>query len=80
MASTILYYTLLLLGHVQIGKILSAHQELVIEELYLQGIVANKKELIARMKIMLINNKHSDPKNDEKKKYFNPKFLAAADW
>jgi len=64
----------------QIGKITNAHRELLIEELYLRGIVVDKKELITRMKVMLINNKHPNSKNDEEKKYFNPKFLTAADW
>ena len=62
-----IYYAPLLLGHTQIRKITNAHQELVIKELYLREIIVNKKELIIRMK-------------DEKKKYFNPKFLVAADW
>ena len=75
----------LLLRQAHIGKVENSHLELVIEELNLQGIVAQRMKLITKMKVMVVAHEHpnpiknEDPKEKEANKYFQPKLLAAAD-
>ena len=46
----------------------------------LRGLIVNPKELITRLKKMLIENKHPGETDANKKKYFYPPFLTATDW
>ena len=55
-------------------------RELAIEELYLCGVNADKKEKIIRMKMMLVKDEYPNPKNDVEKKFFFPMLLTADDW
>ena len=73
-------YTPLLLGQVQIGTITNAQRELMIEELYLRGIVVGRKELITKMKSMLVQHEYPNLKCKAMKKYFFPKLLTASNW
>ena len=73
-------YTPLLLSQVQIGIIYSTQRELLMEELMLRGLILNPKELITRLKKMLIKNEHPGETDANKKKYFYFRFLTATDW
>ena len=46
----------------------------------LRGLIVNPKELITRLKKMLIENKHPGETDANKKKYFYLCFLTATDW
>ena len=75
-----IYCAPLLAGQVQVGKVTNDQRVLLIEELHVRGIVVSAKKLIAKMKSVLIDYEHPNPKNEEVKKNFNPKLFAAADW
>ena len=70
---------LCLLGKVQIGRIANAQRELVIDALHLCCIVVERKELITKMKQMLVANEYPCTKNENAKKTFDPKLLTATD-
>ena len=72
--------TPLLLSQVQIGTIHSTQRELLMEELMLRGLITNQKELITRLKKMLIDNEHPGETDANKKKHLCPRFLTATDW
>ena len=75
------HYTRLLLGKVQLGTIHNDQRELLVEELFLCGIIVDKKVKIKAMKKSLIEHKYPDENTDkEEKKYFFPKFLIAPEW
>ena len=63
-------YTPLLLGQVQISKIHSSQQELLVEELMLRELIVNAKDLITKMKKILTHNEHPSTNNLIAKKYF----------
>ena len=52
----------------------------MIEELHIRGIVANTKELITKMKYVLIYHEHPNPKNEGVTKIFRPNLFTAAYW
>ena len=70
----------LLLGKVQIGAITNAQCKLMIEESHLRGIVVGRKELITKMKSMLVQHEHHNSKCEARKKCFFPKLLTASNW
>ena len=72
-------FTPLLVGKVQIGTITNIQRELIIEELFLRGMVVERKELIAKMKQLLVEHEHPNAKCEMTKKCFFPKLLAASD-
>ena len=71
-------YTILLQEKVQIRTITNIQCELLIEELYLKGIIVHPKELITQMKEILISHEHPSPNSDVvAKKYFTLCLLMA---
>ena len=72
--------TPLILRKIQTKTITNMQRELAIEELYLCGVNADKKEKIIRMKMMLVKDEYPNPKNDVEKKFFFPMLLTADDW
>ena len=60
--------TLLLLGKEKISEISNAKWDLSIEELRLRCIVVERKELITKMKSMLVANAHPNAKDENAKK------------
>ena len=65
----------LLLGQAQIGTMRSSQQELLIEELLMRGLTVNPKELITRLKKMLVDNEHPEKTDPNDKKHFILAFL-----
>ena len=71
--------TLLLPGKVQIGKIANAQRDLAIEEFHLHCVVVERKDLITNMTSMLVTNNHPNAKDENPRKFFDPKLLTATD-
>ena len=69
----------LLLGQVQIGTTRSSQRELLIEELLMRGLTVNPKELMTRLKKMLVENECPEKTDPNDKKCFYPRFLTATD-
>ena len=69
----------LLVCNVQIVAISNIQRELMIDELHLRGFIVGKKELITKMKSMLVENDHPNTKCETKKKCLFPKLLTASD-
>lgn len=73
--------TILVLGKVQIGTIHNDQRELLIEELFLRGIVVDPKEKIKVLKEKITSNECQNQVVDsETKKYFLCRLHAATDW
>ena len=50
------------------------------EELFLRGIIIQLKELITKMKELLVNHEHPNEKDVYVRKFFQPWFLMASNW
>ena len=67
-----------LIGKSQICEITNAQRDLIIKELHLCFIVVERKELITKMKSMLVTNEHPNTKDESTRKLFDPELLTAA--
>jgi len=74
-------YTLLLLGKVQVDNVHNDQRELLIEELFLQGINIESTEKIKTLKKFLLNNEYPDSNNTScNKLFFYSRLLDAEQW
>ena len=64
----------------RIVKITNAQRELAIEEFCLRCAAVERKDLITKMKSMLVDNDHPNNKDENARKFFDPKLLTANDW